>query len=259
MKRRWAMPLSLAAMSLMTVSTAMAGNFSHTCRDISIDGGQLSAICRTQDQRERNTAINLDRFIGNIDGRLTWGERNFSHSSRDIYVWQQIGSDMPGHGRQRAPEQPQSGQSDQQYKRQVDVRQLKAKRTIEIQRRTTPCGVGFDMPLTRTWRCIKNYARSPLPPHMIPPSRFQPASRLVFTLRQWNGRSARPGLASHEVMTVARNSFRSWPIWMGRGEEMSGGLPSSSIPGGSNGFQRYERKERKSHPIAIIRVRGMAL
>lgn len=86
MKRRWAMPLSLAAMSLMTVSTAMAGNFSHTCRDISIDGGQLSAICRTQDQRERNTAINLDRFIGNIDGRLTWGERNFSHSSRDIYV-----------------------------------------------------------------------------------------------------------------------------------------------------------------------------
>lgn len=71
-------------MSLTAILPAMAGNFSHTCRNISIEGGQLTAICRTVDQRERHTGINLDRFVGNADGRLVWEGRNFSHSSRSI-------------------------------------------------------------------------------------------------------------------------------------------------------------------------------
>lgn len=49
-------------------------------------GGQLTAVCTTVDQRERDTEINLDRFIGNIDGELTWGEHDFSRSSRNIHV-----------------------------------------------------------------------------------------------------------------------------------------------------------------------------
>lgn len=85
-KRSCLLSLSLVVMSLATISPAIAGNFSHTCRDISISGGHLTAICRTANQAERNTGINLDRFIGNIDGQLTWGEHNFSHSCTRIYV-----------------------------------------------------------------------------------------------------------------------------------------------------------------------------
>jgi CVNH domain. len=73
-------------LSLMTSSPAMAGNFSETCRNISVDGGQLTAICRTVDQRERHTGINLDRFVGNANGRLVWEGHNFSHSAHSIHM-----------------------------------------------------------------------------------------------------------------------------------------------------------------------------
>ena len=79
-------PLLLAVMSLMTTSPAVAGNFSQSCHSISVDGNQLSAICRTTDQREVETGINLDQFIGNIDGNLTWGESDFSLSSSKMYM-----------------------------------------------------------------------------------------------------------------------------------------------------------------------------
>ncbi len=79
-------PLFIMAISLMTISSAMAGNFSQTCRNITIEDGQLTAICRTMDQRERHTGINLDRFIGNADGRLVWGGHNYSHSARGIHA-----------------------------------------------------------------------------------------------------------------------------------------------------------------------------
>lgn len=79
-------PLFIIAMSLMTISSAIAGNFSQTCHSISIEDGQLTAICRTRDQQERHTGINLDRFIGNADGRLVWEGHNFSHSARSIHA-----------------------------------------------------------------------------------------------------------------------------------------------------------------------------
>jgi hypothetical protein len=53
-----------------------AGSYRESCRDVSLDGRQLSARCRRKNGQWRDTQIDLSRCrgaIGNDDGRLTCG------------------------------------------------------------------------------------------------------------------------------------------------------------------------------------------
>lgn len=67
-------------------SMAFAGDFSQTCTNISMHGSKLVANCRRMDQRYKKTAINLDRFIGNINGVLSWNDGNFSQTCTKIHA-----------------------------------------------------------------------------------------------------------------------------------------------------------------------------
>ncbi len=64
--------------------SAMAGNFSHSCEELTLQGSRLNAECRKRDQRSQPTSLNLDKKIGNLDGTLSWGDRNFSQSCSHI-------------------------------------------------------------------------------------------------------------------------------------------------------------------------------
>jgi len=70
---------------LMT-SIATAGDFSQTCTNISMHGSKLVAHCRRIDQSYKKTAINLDRYIGNINGVLSWDDGNFSQTCRNVHA-----------------------------------------------------------------------------------------------------------------------------------------------------------------------------
>jgi len=53
--------------------TWQPANFLETCRNIDLDGGVfMSAECKTRDQRWKQTYVNLDDHIANIDGVLTY-------------------------------------------------------------------------------------------------------------------------------------------------------------------------------------------
>lgn len=67
------------------IGTAMAtGNFSQSCDSINVDGSNLSAICKTRDQTPKQAELNLDSYIGNLDGQLSWGDHNFSQTCENI-------------------------------------------------------------------------------------------------------------------------------------------------------------------------------
>ncbi|WP_287310364.1 CVNH domain-containing protein [Moorena sp. SIO1G6] len=61
-------------------NNAFAGNFSQTCYDSSVSGSILSSICQRMNGSWQPTAINLDEYIENIDGGLTWQYGNFSQT-----------------------------------------------------------------------------------------------------------------------------------------------------------------------------------
>lgn len=73
-----------ALLCTVMVSQATAGNFSQTCKNISMKGARLTADCKTMNQQFKPAAINLDMAIGNLDGALSWGDRNFSHTCKHI-------------------------------------------------------------------------------------------------------------------------------------------------------------------------------
>jgi len=50
---------------------ALAGNFSRSCGDIALNGTTLSATCKDRSANPRRTSLDLNRRIGNRDGRLT--------------------------------------------------------------------------------------------------------------------------------------------------------------------------------------------
>jgi hypothetical protein len=62
-------------------------SFSHSSNNISVDSsGYLTASCRRIDGSWNDSSINLNNYIGNIDGHLTWGESNFAQTSQNISV-----------------------------------------------------------------------------------------------------------------------------------------------------------------------------
>ncbi|PPQ69316.1 hypothetical protein CVT25_005917, partial [Psilocybe cyanescens] len=61
--------------------------FSDTCDKITITKGVLSADCKKADKKTTvHSSLSLNDYIGNVDGKLTWGGRGFSHTSEDIHI-----------------------------------------------------------------------------------------------------------------------------------------------------------------------------
>ena len=50
---------------------ALAGNFSHSCRDFALNGTTLSATCKDRSANFRQTSLDLNRRVGNRNGNLT--------------------------------------------------------------------------------------------------------------------------------------------------------------------------------------------
>ena len=58
--------------------------FSNSSSNIYLNGTNLCATCRDSQGNEHTSSINLNNYIGNIEGTLTWGECNFAASSCNI-------------------------------------------------------------------------------------------------------------------------------------------------------------------------------
>ncbi|MEA5532744.1 CVNH domain-containing protein [Crocosphaera sp. XPORK-15E] len=75
----------------LVVDQAMAtGEFSQTCENIELDGSFLTADCKRIDGSLEATSINLDYFVGNLNGTLSWGDHNFSQTCKDIGLGQSL-------------------------------------------------------------------------------------------------------------------------------------------------------------------------
>jgi hypothetical protein len=62
-------------------------SFSHNSKDIQISPkGILTASCIKFDGNYVNSSINLNNYISNEDGQLTWGGTGFIHNSNDIRI-----------------------------------------------------------------------------------------------------------------------------------------------------------------------------
>ncbi len=66
------------------------GQFSPTCDNekIEIDGSTLSASCEKRNGDSQETSIDLARYIGNLDGKLSWGDKDFSKTCKNINLAQ---------------------------------------------------------------------------------------------------------------------------------------------------------------------------
>uniref|UniRef100_A0A8H7XS83 Cyanovirin-N domain-containing protein n=1 Tax=Psilocybe cubensis TaxID=181762 RepID=A0A8H7XS83_PSICU len=61
--------------------------FSETCEKITITKGVLSADCKKADKKTTiHSSISLNDYIGNTEGKLTWGGRGFSHHAEDVHI-----------------------------------------------------------------------------------------------------------------------------------------------------------------------------
>lgn len=75
---------------LVLTIPAEAGNFSLTCKNISLQGAILKADCEKKPNRPgesvsyRVATLNLENGIGNNDGVLSWGGTNFRQSCKNI-------------------------------------------------------------------------------------------------------------------------------------------------------------------------------
>lgn len=62
-------------------------SFSLTSRDINIsDKGILTASCNKFDGTWVNSSININNYVSNEDGSLTWGGKGFANNSKDIRI-----------------------------------------------------------------------------------------------------------------------------------------------------------------------------
>lgn len=80
-------PVLRVLVTLFLFSVAFPGqadDFSQTCTHLFLEGSRLTADCRRINQSQVPATLDLDRGIGNLDGRLAWGDRNFSHTCEDI-------------------------------------------------------------------------------------------------------------------------------------------------------------------------------
>lgn len=75
------------ALGFFSAPAAALGDFSQTCRDVSINGSTLSASCAKADGFTQNmSSINLNADIENVDGNLTWQPDNFIETCRNTQV-----------------------------------------------------------------------------------------------------------------------------------------------------------------------------
>ena len=77
------------------VDQAMAtGQFSLSCdpNSIVINGSILSTACKKSDGDLQQSSIDLDQYIGNSGGILTWGDKDFSKSCKNIAPAQLLSS-----------------------------------------------------------------------------------------------------------------------------------------------------------------------
>lgn len=70
--------------NLLTGNAWATGEFSRTCTNINVDGSTLTADCERINGSYNDTSINLDNFIGNIDGTLEWGYSEFSLTCNEV-------------------------------------------------------------------------------------------------------------------------------------------------------------------------------
>ncbi len=69
-------------------------SFSLTSSDIKIDNsGILSAVCLDWDKNPRNSSLDLNGCIGNVDGFFKWGGHSFSHTAQSLEM---IGNTLMG-------------------------------------------------------------------------------------------------------------------------------------------------------------------
>lgn len=73
------------ALSIGTFSNSAwaAGDFSLTCKKVSVSGSVLSASCAKINGEYQDTSINLDPYIANLDGKLSWKGVNFYQTCKD--------------------------------------------------------------------------------------------------------------------------------------------------------------------------------
>ncbi len=71
------------AFNLFTSNASALGGFSRTCREASVSGSSLKASCERANGGFNPTSIALNPYIGNIDGRFSWNDRNFIETCRN--------------------------------------------------------------------------------------------------------------------------------------------------------------------------------
>ena len=60
------------------------GGFSLTSRNIRLSGTELQAQCKAEDGSYKDSSLDLNKYIGNIEGCLEWKYAGFADSSKDI-------------------------------------------------------------------------------------------------------------------------------------------------------------------------------
>ena len=80
---------SIAFSSVFSLATNSAyataiSSFTRTCEKISVNSGILSATCKQPDGQSQNTQIDLNKYIGNSGGNLSWDGTNFSNSCSGV-------------------------------------------------------------------------------------------------------------------------------------------------------------------------------
>ena len=58
--------------------------FSNSSSNIYLNGTNLCATCLDSQGNKHDSSIDLNNYIGNIEGTLTWGESNFAGSSSNF-------------------------------------------------------------------------------------------------------------------------------------------------------------------------------
>lgn len=75
------------AFNLLVGNAWATGDFSQTCRNINLEGSLLTAECEQVDGYTYvPTAIDLNDYIGNINGTLEWGDHLFTLTCYDTKV-----------------------------------------------------------------------------------------------------------------------------------------------------------------------------
>ncbi|NER01780.1 MAG: cyanovirin [Okeania sp. SIO3C4] len=61
----------------MFANQAWAGDFSGSCSDSYVSGAILSSTCKNNQGGTNPTEIDLNLYIGNVNGKLVWQKENF--------------------------------------------------------------------------------------------------------------------------------------------------------------------------------------